>query len=724
MGRGRVLRYPSRVIARSPPDAAPPDARTPRVVIVMPAYNAARTLERTYADIPHDLVDRIILVDDVSRDETVDIARQLGPRRDHPQPEPRLRRQPEDLLRRGARGRRRHRRHAPPRLPVRRDADPGAHRADRRRRARPDARQPVPGRPAGRRHAALEVRQQPVPDRSSRTSPSGSTCPSTTPGCGPTAGTCSRRSRTSSTATTSCSTRSSSPRSWRPGCAARIGEIAVPTRYFEEASLGRLPAQRRVRPVDAAGRRSLPAPSPPRPALAQARRPPPRRLTAGDADQPTRARCAATLGIAISVVAIWILVRLGRPRRRRSTVLRDRVAGLDRGDARRPASSTSRARGARWRAPARADRAAAVPARARLHATSATSPTTSCRPASASSSAATALGEGEGVSRTTVLGTVVVERVVDTVMVVAHRGGRGPRPERPRGDDQRRPARARVRRAAGHRPRARDRRPSPAGRGPGRRDHRRALAAAARARPPAARGPGRRRPAADARRRRSPSARSPGRASIATFLAAGQAVGVELTVAQAALLTSGVALATIVPSGPGLPRHVRADRGGHRRRLRHPARLGVRAGAAGPRDDPGDDVDRRRHRDGRACRRRRARPTAAERPGRAPSRRPTARSPASTGGEPAPERGVPARVRTAPAAPSDAAQPDHLRGPHRQHGRGRPARRAPHRLLPGAGARRRRDDRRRAGAGPPHRRSSPGATSATTTTRSSRPSGA
>ena len=44
----------------------------------MPAYNAARTLERTYADIPHDLVDRIILVDDVSRDETVDIARKLG----------------------------------------------------------------------------------------------------------------------------------------------------------------------------------------------------------------------------------------------------------------------------------------------------------------------------------------------------------------------------------------------------------------------------------------------------------------------------------------------------------------------------------------------------------------------------------------------------------------------------------------------------------------------
>jgi glycosyltransferase involved in cell wall biosynthesis len=49
-----------------------------RVVVVMPAYNAARTLERTYRDIPHEIVDRIILVDDVSRDDTVGVARQLG----------------------------------------------------------------------------------------------------------------------------------------------------------------------------------------------------------------------------------------------------------------------------------------------------------------------------------------------------------------------------------------------------------------------------------------------------------------------------------------------------------------------------------------------------------------------------------------------------------------------------------------------------------------------
>lgn len=49
-----------------------------KVVVVMPAYNAARTLERTYRDIPPNTVDGVILVDDVSKDETVEIARQLG----------------------------------------------------------------------------------------------------------------------------------------------------------------------------------------------------------------------------------------------------------------------------------------------------------------------------------------------------------------------------------------------------------------------------------------------------------------------------------------------------------------------------------------------------------------------------------------------------------------------------------------------------------------------
>ena len=183
----------------------------------MPAYNAARTLERTYADIPHDIVGGIILVDDVSHDETVDIARQLG--LDviiHPQ-----------NLGYGGNQKTCY------------DAALAAG-ADIVVMLHPDYQydatripalvapiaagerdlmlgQPVPRRPAGRWDAALEVREQPLPHRgrepgvrappvrishrAARLQPAG----------------CWRRSRTASTATTSCSTRSSSRRSWRPG---------------------------------------------------------------------------------------------------------------------------------------------------------------------------------------------------------------------------------------------------------------------------------------------------------------------------------------------------------------------------------------------------------------------------------------------------------------------------------------------------------------------------
>jgi glycosyltransferase involved in cell wall biosynthesis len=44
----------------------------------MPAYNAARTLHMTYADLPHDVVDLVILVDDGSKDETARLAKELG----------------------------------------------------------------------------------------------------------------------------------------------------------------------------------------------------------------------------------------------------------------------------------------------------------------------------------------------------------------------------------------------------------------------------------------------------------------------------------------------------------------------------------------------------------------------------------------------------------------------------------------------------------------------
>ena len=160
-----------------------------------------------------------------------------------------------------------------------------------------------------------------------------------------------------------------------------------------------------------------------------------------------------------------------------------------------------------------------------------------------------ALGEGEGVSRPTVLGTVVVERVVDTVMVVAiaslavvvlsARGvmssavllglafvtllviglGLGIAAHRLPGAD-------RVAAIVARRPRLLEL---------GRR-LRDGLAVAGRPRTMAV---------------ALAFSALAWTASITTFLAAGQAIGVELTVAQGALLTSGVALVTIIPSGPG-----------------------------------------------------------------------------------------------------------------------------------------------------------------------------
>lgn len=49
-----------------------------KVVVVMPAYNAEKTLEQTYCEIPMDVVDEVILTDDHSRDETVQKAKELG----------------------------------------------------------------------------------------------------------------------------------------------------------------------------------------------------------------------------------------------------------------------------------------------------------------------------------------------------------------------------------------------------------------------------------------------------------------------------------------------------------------------------------------------------------------------------------------------------------------------------------------------------------------------
>ncbi len=49
-----------------------------RITVVLPAYNASQTLEKTYREIPFDIVDDVILVDDSSKDDTSEVARRIG----------------------------------------------------------------------------------------------------------------------------------------------------------------------------------------------------------------------------------------------------------------------------------------------------------------------------------------------------------------------------------------------------------------------------------------------------------------------------------------------------------------------------------------------------------------------------------------------------------------------------------------------------------------------
>ena len=49
-----------------------------KIVVVLPAYNAAKTLKRTYDELPHDIIDDVILIDDASLDNTAELAEQLG----------------------------------------------------------------------------------------------------------------------------------------------------------------------------------------------------------------------------------------------------------------------------------------------------------------------------------------------------------------------------------------------------------------------------------------------------------------------------------------------------------------------------------------------------------------------------------------------------------------------------------------------------------------------
>jgi len=49
-----------------------------KIIVVMPAYNAEKTIEKTYCEIPRDIVDEILVVDDHSRDKTVEVAKKLN----------------------------------------------------------------------------------------------------------------------------------------------------------------------------------------------------------------------------------------------------------------------------------------------------------------------------------------------------------------------------------------------------------------------------------------------------------------------------------------------------------------------------------------------------------------------------------------------------------------------------------------------------------------------
>lgn len=51
---------------------------TKKIVVVLPAYNASETLQKTYNEIPFDIVDEVVLVDDFSTDQTLQVAKEIG----------------------------------------------------------------------------------------------------------------------------------------------------------------------------------------------------------------------------------------------------------------------------------------------------------------------------------------------------------------------------------------------------------------------------------------------------------------------------------------------------------------------------------------------------------------------------------------------------------------------------------------------------------------------
>ena len=166
---------------------------TAKVVVVMPARQAAATLRQTVSEIPLEEVSEIILVDDSSTDETVRLARELPVEVVwHPhqvgyggnQKTCYLLGPPARCGRGGD---------APPGRPVRARPDPADGRADRRGPCRPRPRlTPAdPGRGPGGRHAALEIRRQPVPDDDPEPHHGHRGCRRLTPATARTRGSCS-----------------------------------------------------------------------------------------------------------------------------------------------------------------------------------------------------------------------------------------------------------------------------------------------------------------------------------------------------------------------------------------------------------------------------------------------------------------------------------------------------------------------------------------------------
>ena len=137
-----------------------------KIVVVMPAYNAARTLRQTYDEVmAHGIVDLVIVVDDASHDETVAIARTLpNVRSGSASRKSRLRREPKNLLPARVGRRRRHHHHDSSRLSVHAPVDPSDCSSCRKRSLSLCARFADPGRRRAEWwHALVEIRFKPVP---------------------------------------------------------------------------------------------------------------------------------------------------------------------------------------------------------------------------------------------------------------------------------------------------------------------------------------------------------------------------------------------------------------------------------------------------------------------------------------------------------------------------------------------------------------------------------